>query len=70
MANLGIRDHLTIDARGPQVVALACKMVGGGNDGSLDLCGKVCLIDENENMIFHAYVKPPLPVTNLGMQCH
>ncbi|KAF7819589.1 apoptosis-enhancing nuclease-like [Senna tora] len=36
-ANLGIRDNLTI-GRGPQVVALACKMVGGGSDGSLDLC--------------------------------
>lgn len=69
MANLGIRDNLgTIDnggsARGAQVVALACKMVGGGSDGSLDLCGRVCLIDESENIIFHTYVKPTLPVTN------
>ncbi|GLU02052.1 hypothetical protein SLE2022_193230 [Rubroshorea leprosula] len=67
MANLGICDNLTIDngfARGPQVVALTCKMVGGGSDGSLDLCARVCLIDENENIIFHTYVKPPLPVTN------
>ncbi|EEF44871.1 RNA exonuclease, putative [Ricinus communis] len=67
MANLGMRDNLTIDNgynRGPQVVALGCKMVGGGSDGSLDLCGRVCLIDENENIIFHTYVKPPIPVTN------
>lgn len=64
-ANLGIRDNLTISgARGPQVVALACKMVGGGSDGSLDLCARVCLIDEHENIIFHSYVKPPIPVTN------
>ncbi|KAF9663593.1 hypothetical protein SADUNF_Sadunf17G0067600 [Salix dunnii] len=66
-ANLGLRDNLTIDhgyARGRQVVALACKMVGGGSDGSLDLCARVCLVDENENIIFHTYVKPPIPVTN------
>ncbi|XP_045805257.1 uncharacterized protein LOC123898363 isoform X2 [Trifolium pratense] len=64
-SNLGIRDNLTIGGgRGPQVVALACKMVGGGSDGSLDLCARVCLIDENENIIFHSYVTPPIPVTN------
>lgn len=49
---------------GLQVVALACKMVGGGNDGSLDLCGRVCLVDEDENIIFQTYVKPKIPVTN------
>ncbi|XVF60304.1 hypothetical protein PTKIN_Ptkin08bG0034500 [Pterospermum kingtungense] len=68
LANLGLRDSLTIDhsssSRGQQVVALGCKMVGGGSDGSLDLCGRVCIIDENENIIFHTYVKPPIPVTN------
>ncbi|KDP45347.1 hypothetical protein JCGZ_09596 [Jatropha curcas] len=68
IANLGLRDNLlTVEncyARAPQVVALACKMVGGGSDGSLDLCGRVCLIDEKENIIFHSYVKPPIPVTN------
>ncbi|CAN1320519.1 RNA exonuclease 4 [Linum perenne] len=51
-------------SRGTQVVALACKMVGGGSDGSLDVCGRVCLIDQNENILFHSYVKPPIPVTN------
>jgi len=63
---LGLRDNFAISggARGPQVVALACKMVGGGSDGSLDLCGRVCLTDEHENIIFHSYVKPPIPVTN------
>ncbi|RWR85589.1 RNA exonuclease 4-like protein [Cinnamomum micranthum f. kanehirae] len=50
--------------QGPQVVALACKMVGGGNDGSLDLCAKVCLVDEDENIIFQTNVKPKIPVTN------
>ncbi|XP_054789869.1 uncharacterized protein LOC129295380 [Prosopis cineraria] len=62
-SNLGIRDNLTIGT-GPRVVALACKMVGGGSDGSLDLCARVCIIDEQENIIFHSYVKPPIPVTN------
>ncbi|CAI0456084.1 unnamed protein product [Linum tenue] len=67
MATLGMRDSLNIDngySRGTQVVALACKMVGGGSDGSLDLCGRVCLIDENENILFHSYIKPLIPVTN------
>ncbi|KAK1327263.1 hypothetical protein QJS10_CPA01g01321 [Acorus calamus] len=50
--------------RDPRVVALACKMVGGGSDGSLDQCVRVCLIDEDENIIFHAYIKPQIPVTN------
>ncbi|KAF8399722.1 hypothetical protein HHK36_015593 [Tetracentron sinense] len=67
MSNLGINDNLKIDdggKRGPQVVALGCKMVGGGSDGSLDLCARVCLIDEDENIIFHTYVKPQIPVIN------
>ncbi|KAK9221395.1 hypothetical protein WN944_009821 [Citrus x changshan-huyou] len=67
LANLGVRESLTIDNThtvDPQVVAIACKMVGGGSDGSLDLCGRVCIIDEYENIIFHAYVKPPIPVTS------
>ncbi|XP_072958819.1 uncharacterized protein [Typha angustifolia] len=50
--------------QGSQVVALGCKMVGGGTDGSLDLCARVCLIGEDENIIFHTYVKPQMPVTN------
>ncbi|KAL2500046.1 Exonuclease family protein [Abeliophyllum distichum] len=64
MANLGIQDDLKIDDNRARVVALACKMVGGGSDGSLDLCARVCLIDEYEKIIFHTYVKPHLPVTN------
>ncbi|WCJ20966.1 Exonuclease family protein [Euphorbia peplus] len=66
-SRLSPRDNLNNEngyGRGPQVVALACKMVGGGSDGTLDLCGRVCLIDENENVIFHTFVKPSIPVTN------
>ncbi|RWR93965.1 RNA exonuclease 4-like protein [Cinnamomum micranthum f. kanehirae] len=48
----------------PQVFSLGCKMVGGGSDGSLDMCARVCLIDEDENIFFHTYVKPQIPVTN------
>ncbi|KAL1538574.1 hypothetical protein AAHA92_27302 [Salvia divinorum] len=61
---VGIQDELRMDNTTGKVVSLACKMVGGGSDGSLDLCARVCLIDENENIIFHTYVKPSLPVTN------
>ncbi|GAA0161564.1 exoribonuclease [Lithospermum erythrorhizon] len=64
MANLGIQDELRIDSTRSRVVAMACKMVGGGSDGSLDLCARVCLVDEHENIVFHTYVKPNLPVTN------
>ncbi|XP_057983382.1 RNA exonuclease 4 [Malania oleifera] len=65
--NLSTYDDLKIDngrTRGQQVVALACKLVGGGSDGSLDVCARVCIIDENENIIFHTYVKPHIKVTN------
>ncbi|KAA0037519.1 RNA exonuclease 4 [Cucumis melo var. makuwa] len=67
-ANLGIRDGSTIidsgRTRGSGAIALACKYVGGGSDGSLDICAKVCLVDEGENVIFYSYVKPIIPVTN------
>ncbi|KAH9318678.1 hypothetical protein KI387_020447, partial [Taxus chinensis] len=45
-------------------IALDCEMVGGGQDGSLDLCVRVCLIDEEEKVVFHCFVKPPIPVTD------
>ncbi|KAH7856997.1 hypothetical protein Vadar_007837 [Vaccinium darrowii] len=64
MANLGIYDDMRLENNRSKVVALACKMVGGGSDGSLDLCARVCLTDEHENIIFQTYVKPFLPVTN------
>ncbi|AES67875.1 putative exoribonuclease II transcription factor C2H2 family [Medicago truncatula] len=48
----------------PRAIAMDCEMVGGGSDGSLELCARVCLVDEDENLIFHTYVKPQIPVTN------
>lgn len=51
-------------ARGPEAMAIDCEMVGGGSDGSLDLCARVCLIDEDEKLIFHTYVHPQIPITN------
>jgi DNA polymerase III epsilon subunit-like protein len=38
-------------------------MVGAGSDGTLDVCARVCVIDEQENILFEAFVKPLLPVT-------
>ncbi|XP_013675160.2 uncharacterized protein LOC106379844 [Brassica napus] len=67
MAALGVRDKAMIDytsSRSPKVVALSCKMVGGGSDGSLDLCARVCITDESDNVVFHTYVKSSMPVTN------
>lgn len=55
--------------RGPEAVALDCEMVGGGSDGTLDLCARVCLIDEDENLIFHTYVRPEIPITNYRYLC-
>ncbi|CAK9151036.1 unnamed protein product [Ilex paraguariensis] len=49
---------------GTEAIAIDCEMVGGGSDGSLDLCARVCLIDEDEKLIFHTYVLPQIPVTN------
>lgn len=48
----------------PKTIALDCEMVGGGSDGSLDLCARVCLVDEDENLTFHSYVQPQIPVTD------
>ncbi|KMZ62741.1 hypothetical protein ZOSMA_44G01440 [Zostera marina] len=50
-----------------EVVAIDCEMVGGGpegSDGSVDLCARVCMINENEKVIFHSFVKPQLPIKN------
>ena len=46
------------------VVAMDCEMVGGGLDGSLDLCARVCIIDEDENVLLNTHVKPEIPVTD------
>ncbi|XP_050235638.1 RNA exonuclease 4 isoform X2 [Mercurialis annua] len=54
----------TYVGKGGEAVAIDCEMVGGGSDGTLNLCASVCLIDEDENIIFHTYVQPQIPVTN------
>ncbi|CAD6239253.1 unnamed protein product [Miscanthus lutarioriparius] len=60
--------HHQLPATQPQGVgcalALGCKMVGAGSDGSLDVCARVCVIDEQENILFEALLKPLLPVTH------
>ncbi|KAL2942589.1 RNA exonuclease 4 [Bienertia sinuspersici] len=53
-----------IDPKIHEAVAMDCEMVGGGSDGTLNLCGRVCLIDENEDILFHAYVQPQIPITD------
>ncbi|KAJ6334305.1 hypothetical protein OIU78_011241 [Salix suchowensis] len=35
-----------------KAIAFNCVMVGGGTDGSLDLCARVCLVDEDERYYF------------------
>ncbi|KAI9119019.1 hypothetical protein K1719_009694 [Acacia pycnantha] len=50
--------------RPPGAIAIDCEMVGGGSDGTIDLCARVCMVDEDENLIFHTYVQPQIPVTN------
>lgn len=47
--------------RGIQAIAVDCEMVAGDID---DICARVCLVDEAENLIFHTYIKPQNPVTN------
>nr|GMD17125.1 apoptosis-enhancing nuclease-like [Ipomoea batatas] len=49
---------------GTEAVAIACALVGGGSDGSLDLCARVCLVDEDENIVFHTYVVPHISLTD------
>ncbi|KAI5004626.1 hypothetical protein ZWY2020_031869 [Hordeum vulgare] len=45
-------------------VALGCKMVGGGSDGTLDVCARVCVVDEHEAVLYESFVKPLIPVTH------
>ncbi|KAH0633693.1 hypothetical protein KY289_036654 [Solanum tuberosum] len=51
-----------INIRGKEVVAIGCVMVGGG--WSQELCARVCLVDEDEKIIFQTYVLPPTPVAD------
>ena len=48
----------------PEAVAIDCQLVGSGDGGRLDQLARVCLVDEEENIIFHAFVKPQEPVTD------
>ncbi|XP_042516100.1 RNA exonuclease 4-like [Macadamia integrifolia] len=50
--------------KGPEAIAIDCEMVGGGSDGSLDICARVCLIDEGENVVLHTYVTPQIPISD------
>ncbi|KAK7261730.1 hypothetical protein RIF29_28048 [Crotalaria pallida] len=50
--------------RRPGAIAIDCEMVGGGYDGSIEVCARVCVVDEDEKVIFHTYVQPEIPVTN------
>ncbi|KAF3488394.1 hypothetical protein F2Q69_00052651, partial [Brassica cretica] len=47
-----------------KAVAIDCEKVGGGDDGSIDLCASICLVDEDEHVIFSTHVQPQLPVTD------
>lgn len=57
----------SIDGNGssrPSAIAMDCEMVGGGSDGTLNICARLCLVDEDENLIFHSYVQPEIAVTD------
>lgn len=70
LPNIGSQFHCHVssdenhDGRPPGAIALDCEMVGGGSDGLLEPCARVCLVDEDEKLIFHTYVHPQIPVTN------
>jgi hypothetical protein len=49
---------------GGGALALGCKMVGAGSDGSLNVCARVCVINEQEFVLFEAFVGPLIPVTH------
>ncbi|KAG2596213.1 RNA exonuclease 4-like isoform X1 [Panicum virgatum] len=49
---------------GGRALALGCKMVGAGSDGSLDVVARVCVVDEQETIVFETFVKPLIPVTH------
>lgn len=41
-----------------------CVMAGGGSDGTLDVCVGICLVDEDDKLIFNTFVQPETPITN------
>eukprot|EP00249_Psilotum_nudum_P005573 c19026_g1_i1 orf=97-1203(+) len=58
-------ENWALTSGNPQgAVALDCVMVGGGQDGSLDLCARVCVVDECDNVLLLTYVQPQLPITD------
>ncbi|XBI45123.1 hypothetical protein VPH35_109654 [Triticum aestivum] len=57
MSRMGVRG-------GEGAVALGCKMVGGESDGTLDVCARVCVVDEHEAILYESFVKPLIPVTH------
>ncbi|XP_049935480.1 uncharacterized protein LOC116260280 isoform X2 [Nymphaea colorata] len=50
--------------QGRPVAALDCEMVGGGSDGTLDLCARVCLVGEDERVLFQSFVLPLIAVSD------
>ncbi|KAG2306446.1 hypothetical protein Bca52824_026194 [Brassica carinata] len=48
-----------------KAVAIDCEMVGGGDDGSIDICASICLVDEDEHVIFSTHVQPQPPCHRL-----
>ncbi|XP_037470253.1 RNA exonuclease 4-like, partial [Triticum dicoccoides] len=57
MLRMGVRG-------GGGAVALGCKMVGSGSDGTLDVCAHVCVVDEQEVILYESFMKPLIPVTH------
>jgi hypothetical protein len=47
-----------------RTLALGYKMVGAGNKCSLDVVAWVCMVDEQENIVYDTFVKPLIPVTH------
>ncbi|TVU22287.1 hypothetical protein EJB05_31972, partial [Eragrostis curvula] len=68
-AQCQLRRTLTIPMSRPQggggggALALGCKMVGAGSDGTLDVLARVCVVNELEEVVFETFVKPLIPVT-------
>lgn len=62
--NIPSIDYEGLENENLKAVAIDCQMVGCGSDGSLDILARVCLVDEEENIIFHTFVEPQISVTD------
>ncbi|KAK6780478.1 hypothetical protein RDI58_022662 [Solanum bulbocastanum] len=51
-----------INIRSQEVVAIGCVMAG--DDWSQELRARVCLVDEDEKIIFQTHILPPTPVAD------